>query len=69
MKSKPIPVMVSIEGLRTINELAELGQKAKGFNPSPVQIKEQLAAMDSEMLFELAEDTAAIIKANTPIKD
>ena len=68
MKSKPIPVMVSIEGLRTINELATLGQKAHGFNPSPVEIKERLADMDPQMLFELAKDTAALIKANTPVK-
>ena len=67
ISNKPIVAQLSLEGLLTINMLAIIAAKAHGINPSPVEIKLQLASMNKEMLFQLIEDTARLIDANKPI--
>lgn len=64
---QPITAQHSLPGLKAINQLAAIALKAHSNNPSPVDIKQELALMDPEMLNNLLESTAQLIKANTPI--
>lgn len=50
----------------TILKLIRIAQKAHTINPSPVEIKLQLAGMDSEMLQELATNFEELLKAPKP---
>jgi hypothetical protein len=49
-------VETTIETILLLEKLVAVALKAKGFNPSPVEIKQELAELDEELLLQVSED-------------
>ena len=62
-----IPIDTSIEAMQLIKQLTGIALKAHGNNPSPVDIKTELAELDSGPLMILHDDVSTAIKERETI--
>lgn len=60
--SNAIEAITNKEAVTVINRLVKIALKAHGNDPSPVDIKLELAELPSDMLMQLDEDTTRLIK-------
>lgn len=68
-KTKIVPVETSAEGLQLIHKLCSIALSAHKNSPSPVDIKLELAELDTHMLLKTLEQTKEVADAHViPLK-
>jgi hypothetical protein len=68
-QEKKIHYVSSLHGLKQLHQLVAIALKAHGNNPSPVEIKLELAALDGDNLMQMQEDLEQILSANQTITE
>jgi len=62
--SQNIQYVSSLKSMEEMKKLVTIALKAHGNNPSPVDIKQELAALDAENLMTMNEQISRLIEEN-----